>query len=239
MAIQPATHNWSRRAILAGVLLNITLVVVGLALFPSALSASSEGLAGAAAAVGILLVYALLPGQLERRGPEAVRYGTPFGLTAGLVFAGEIILEYVALPDVATNARMGLIEFGTVFALFFAAAVVAGYRTGQIRGGVLAALWSALVASLVWLAALLLMYYAFHGTARQTAVLSSEGTFDDFARSGMQELDAFVMQDLLGAAFFHLLLAPIIALILGAAGGAAGRLPALWRKHCGADLQRT
>jgi len=71
-------------------------------------------------------------------------------------------------------------------------------------------------------------YYAFMGTARQQQVLAAEQVFEDFKRSGMTDLWAFVMLDYLGGVFFHLLLGLIAAVLLGATGAVIGKLP---RRH--------
>ena len=63
------------------------------------------------------------------------------------------------------------------------------------------------------------LIHCFFGTMRQHRVFLAEGNFDDFARSGMHDFNAFMMEDFLGAGFFHLLLGPLIAWILGLIGG--------------------
>lgn len=59
------------------------------------------------------------------------------------------------------------------------------------------------------------MFYAYEGTNAQTAVLIAEGEPFDFLRSGMSDYRTFLIEDLLGATFFHLLFGPIIAAFLG------------------------
>jgi hypothetical protein len=46
----------------------------------------------------------------------------------------------------------------------------------------------------------------------------------------MRDFHTFVMEDFLGAAFFHLLLGPILATILGACGGLVARA-LQWGRH--------
>ncbi len=70
---------------------------------------------------------------------------------------------------------------------------------------------------------LLSTYYVFRGTPIQEQLFRAEGTYEDFARSGMSDFAAFAMEDLLGAGFFHLLLAPIIGAVLGGMGGLIGK----------------
>lgn len=173
-------------------------------------------------AVFILVVYGLAGYfGFPRLRPEIFLPTALFGLLAGAIFAGEIVLEYAVLPK--DNTSWGVIEFGGVFAVYFISSVVEAYRCRSIRDGLLAAIVNALLSSVIWLIVMLLMYYIFRGTARQEQVLMAEGTFDDFARSGMTDFNAFVMEDLLGASFFHLVLAPLVAVILGTIGGLLGK----------------
>jgi hypothetical protein len=150
-----------------------------------------------------------------------LRWAVTFGLLAGAVFAGEIILEYILLP--ADNSRFGLVEFGSVFALYFASGVVVALRSRGIKNAVLTSVASAFIASLVWVIVVLAVFYAFRGSPRQELVLRAEGDFEDFARSGMKDFNAFIMEDFMGATFFHLLLGPLVAAALGVLGGLLGK----------------
>jgi hypothetical protein len=66
-------------------------------------------------------------------------------------------------------------------------------------------------------------FYLFSGTARQAAVFRAEGNYADFQASGMRNLNAFVLEDFLGATFFHLVLGPLLAGALGWVGSLAGK----------------
>jgi hypothetical protein len=127
----------------------------------------------------------------------------------------------VLLPQ--DNSLMGTVEFATVYALYFLAAAIAGYRGRSARTGSLAAVCAALAGSLIWLAALLAVFYAFHGMPQQAQVFRAEGNFQDFAASGATDFDVFIIGDLFGAAFFHLLLGPVVAGTLGLAAGSVGK----------------
>jgi len=61
------------------------------------------------------------------------------------------------------------------------------------------------------------VFYAYEGTSAQTAVLIAEGDPEDFLRSGMSDYRTFLIEDLFGATFYHLLLGPIIAAFVGLA----------------------
>ena len=51
-----------------------------------------------------------------------------------------------------------------------------------------------------------------------SSVLIAEGDREDFLRSGMSDYQTFLIEDLFGATFFHLLLGPIIAALLAQDG---------------------
>ena len=62
-------------------------------------------------------------------------------------------------------------------------------------------------------------FYWFYGSPRQELVFRAEGNYEDFVRSGMTDFSTFVMEDVFGAGFYHLLLGPMIAATLGAFAG--------------------
>jgi hypothetical protein len=89
-----------------------------------------------------------------------------------------------------------------------------------VRDGVMAALWNAIAGYMSWYPLVLIGYHAFSGTAGQDRAVRAEGTYQDFARSGMGDLKAFVLQDLFGAGFDHLILGTVLALLFGSAAAA-------------------
>lgn len=199
-------------------LINALLIVVGAFLRPASVSGIGDVL-GLIAPAGVQFGYWLLWRSEfwanAPHGPQVWRLSWWFGFAAGLVFCSEILLEYVILPDAAMNGRMGSIEFGTVFALFATSAFYASWTTGSIRAGLRVAAAAAMISSQIWLTTLWVATYASWGTARQESVFRAEGDYEDFARSGMHDFSSFTLQDLRGASFFHLILGPLIAIVLG------------------------
>jgi hypothetical protein len=189
--------NHLRNSLLFGVLVALALVIAGRLLIPA------TSFISVAAASVILIAY---------------------GGLAATVFGGEMVLEYALLP--ANNSLFGLVEFGTVFVLYFASALVAALRSRSVKTAVLTAVASAFIASLLWAIFALVIFYAFRGSPRQALVLRAEGDYEDFARSGMSDFNAFIMEDFMGATFFHLLLGPLVAAVLGILGGLLGK--AIW-----------
>ncbi len=218
--------KYLKRGLLVGVATALALVIGGRVLVPAC------PWLGTIAASAILLAYAALaavgPAQLSKRHPVILRTATVFGLLAGAVFAAEIIIEYALLP--ANNSSYGLVEFGTVFFLYFASALVAGFRSRSVVSACWTSVSCAFIASLLWVIAVLAVFYAFRGSPRQELVLRAEGNYEDFARSGMRDFDAFIMEDFMGATFFHLSLGLVVAAVLGAFGGLLGKVAARFQK---------
>jgi hypothetical protein len=166
----------------------------------------------------ILCIYALISFRgaplLERIQPPVARLVFALGLACGFVFVAEILLEYFLL--FRDNTLLGTVEFGLVFLGYFLAGLLAFLRTWRWRAALTVAVATSMLASLLWALAILLTFYLFRGTPAQKLVFMAEGNFDDFVRSGMHNFDTFVMEDFFGAIFFHLLLGPLAASILGA-----------------------
>jgi len=207
-----------RSGILLGIVIAFCLVFYGFNHFPRTNLRSLSG------AISVLLLYCLIGWKgtpfLMRQPPAIGKAVMIAGLLAGVVFVGEVILEYIILP--ADNTRFGLVEFGLVFAIYFAAGAYVTYQRFAFRLSVLAGASSAIIGSLIWFIAILASFYLFFGTDRQSRVFRAEGNYDDFHRSGMTDFPTFIMEDFFGAGFFHLLLGPIIAAILASLGGLAG-----------------
>jgi hypothetical protein len=199
-------------------LLNLVLVIYGAFHFPSGLASGWIANLGLAGVILVLAGYEVV-GRFGLRKVQAPILAAAwlFGGLAGLVFTGEILLEYILLPR--DNTVYGLVEFGLAFALYLAAAVVAALNSGKAAHGALAGALSAMVASLIWYAVTLSVFFIFNGSAQQALVFRAEGNYEDFARSGMSDFNAFILQDFYGAGFFHLLLGPAIAAGLGGLAG--------------------
>jgi hypothetical protein len=90
---------------------------------------------------------------------------------------------------------------------------------------------SAILSSVIWLTFTLLTFYIFRGTARQEFVFRAEENLEDFAKSGMNDFNTFVMEDFFGAGFFHLLLSPLLATIIGTINGLLEKGIGQLRKH--------
>jgi hypothetical protein len=205
--------------VVCGALLGFALIIYGWMLAPGI---SYLSLAGAAITIILygLIGLIFLP-IVTRINPMILCLATIFGGLAGILFALEIILEYVTLPT--NNSLYGVIEFGSVFLLYFLVGAVIAYLNQEIRQALLAAVVSAVLSSLIWCIVLWLVFYVFLGSPQQAQVLLAEGDYADFARSGMQDFDRWLLEDFMGATFFHLFLGPLVAALLGVLGGLVGK----------------
>lgn len=214
-----------RAALIVGTVLCAALVVYGLLLHPAIMSASPTALQSLIAAISILVIYGLLAtfwlARVERTDSHILHWAVRLGLICGAIFAVEMISEYILLPQ--DNTAFGQIEFGSVFFLYFAVSLIVTFQTNKIRYGMTASIWCAVIASVIWLIAVLGILYIFYGTPQQAQVLRAEGTYEDFRRSGMSDFQAFVIEDFWGATFFHLLFGPIFGAGLGLLGGLIGK----------------
>ncbi len=213
-----------RRAMLLGVLAVAALVLFGGLTTPGFFNNDPARWVGVPAVLVVLAAYgaatALGLPATARRAPEALAAAWPLGLAGGAIYAAEILAEYAVRP--ADNTAWGLVEFGVVFGSFLVAGGVCAWRSGRLGAAALAGLWTALISALGWYAVALAVFYAFRDTTAQAAVFRAEGDYDDFRRSGMSDFKVFMMQDFLGAGFFHLLLSPLFGVLLGGLGAVPG-----------------
>jgi hypothetical protein len=198
-----------------------TLLLVGY----SWLRTPTTNVLSVAAATLVLVLYAafgkwIVP-RVARRNPAILDVAVRAGLLAGGLFVGEMLLESLLLP--ADNTVWGWVEFGAVFMVYAGASGWLTYRRHRLRAGVLGAVVTALISSLIWCIALWALFQLLAGTARQEQVFRAEGSYEDLARSGLADFNAFITEDFLGATFYHLLLGPLLASVLGVIGGLVGQ----------------
>jgi hypothetical protein len=217
-----------RRGILAGAALTIALVGYGVCRFPSIRDNLRENAVGLGAGIGVATLYAILgwfgvslPGMRDAR---ALRHGVRFGLAAGAVFAVSMLGEYVVPHSAKENERLAWATFGLFFLLLASAGFFATFQTRRIELAPLAALWASLIASQLWFILMLVFYYTFLETPQEARFLQVDQVIADFERHGARDLRSFIFEDYMGAGFFHSLLAPLLALALGLAGGIVARL---------------
>jgi hypothetical protein len=221
-----------RRAMTIGAVLNMGLVLYGAIRFPSAWRAGPEGVC---AGIGILTVYALIgrfgAAATERLDPAILRLALRIGAAVGGLFAISMLCEYIVPHDHEQNVRLAFATFGLFFLALLVAGAVGTLVTRRLGLGVLTSVWAALIASLCWFILLLVSYFAFLNTPQEARFLEIDQVIADHQRhlqkGGTQDLRAFIYNDYMGGGFFHSLLAPLLAVPLGALGGLGAKV-GLW-----------
>jgi hypothetical protein len=153
--------------------------------------------------------------------PAAVRVGTVAGLIGGALDMANITIESLpALPQPIVSFTTLVAMLG-LFLAFAVAGFLGGRRTGSLRLGAAAAVWSGVVAILIAVTFGFLLV----NTALPTLAHDEVGD-PDYARSGWTDVRAFAIANTFDAGFTHLVEGPVIAAVLGAAGSGLGRLGA-------------
>lgn len=136
------------------------------------------------------------------------------GILSAAVLMWSGVIQYFGRT--ANNGIM----VATVFGLWLVVGIAAAASTGRIRDAVLSSTLSAEIGSLANVGFILASYYILRGSALQDQFFRTEGTYDDFARSGAGDFGTFVIGDLFGGTFFHLLFGGLFGALVGAIGGA-------------------
>jgi hypothetical protein len=196
------------RGIQTGVLLVFALLVFGWIQVPSA-----APLAPAAVLIAYA-VFAHIGSSITAQGnPKTPWITAAFGMLSAAVLVPSLLVEYFG-----RTSNNGVIVV-VVVALWLCSGVLAAKATGRIRDAVISSTSSAQIGSLANVGSILASYYALRGSAQQDLFFRTEGTYEDFVRSGASDFNTFVMGDLFGGAFFHLLLGGLIGALLGLIGG--------------------
>lgn len=148
-----------------------------------------------------------------------VRQAMAFGGVMGLVWIAFSVLNNAVSLDAGGYS---LLNNGLTVALvlLFAAAGLVGARTlGTIRAGTYAGVAAAVVGSVIGIAALWVTTFVFFEQSRHNPYM-----LQDFHRSGETSIDAFIIDDTLGASFFGPLLALTLGAVVGTLGGVAAKL---------------
>jgi hypothetical protein len=197
-----------------GVGLTLLLLLVGAWRFPESVT---HGVLSPAGTFVALLVYAGAAEWARRTTSDATRVALALGAKVGLVIGIFAVINHsfeASSVRAPVPAILGVSMWGLMFLCFGGVAAETADRVGSIGLGIMASLWTALVS-----AAATVLFACSVGLVimpRMQLVLAS-----DFASSGMVDSRAYVVRNLFDNAATHLLLAPVLAAIVGTAGGLA------------------
>jgi hypothetical protein len=211
----------------------LDVVLIGLSLFrfQSSLLVNSEGWIGLGgdflALAGSLA--AVRWGVNNDPNSEDFRIGLYFAGIATIIFACQFLLEYLGSLTSNQDGILANYTFGGLLILFLVGGLVNGYRQRSVRAGLFVGFWSGIFYSLAWVGLLWITFHLFAGTVQEAHFFEIDQTLVDFQSSGMSDLRAFVVQDYLGATFFHPVLGILGGCLLGSLGGFLGKTAANWR----------
>ncbi|HZC79725.1 MAG TPA: hypothetical protein VE258_18365 [Ktedonobacterales bacterium] len=229
------TARLLRRWLLVVIGIDLGLLAVRAATYPTFFSmpgAASYLIAPVVALAIYAAVICALP-LLAARAPgaaTALRVGTLVGLVGGAIDVVNITLEsLLSLPQAVVTVTTGVAMLG-LFLSFGVAGFLGGRRAGSFGLGLGAAVWSAVVAIL------LAVTFGFVLINVALPKLAHDEIGDpDYARSGWTDVRAFAIANTFDAGLTHLVEAPIIAAVLGAAGSGLAGLGARRRQPKEAD----
>jgi hypothetical protein len=204
------------RELLIGIALILGMLFIAVLRFPASLAGVGWGsflaTAGALAAYGAVGVWAARQTASDRQ--TALRTGAWAGLMLGAVAGLNLILELFGNLNATWSAIVGVGQWGLMFLAFGAAGSAAFLALRSVPQALLAAGWAALVSTTLTL-------LCGYGIALATMPHMQQVLQSDFARSGLSDPQAFVIQNTLISGATHVLLAPCIALGFGLAGALA------------------
>ena len=171
-------------------------------------------LALAAYACAIVLI-------VMRRGAEwdvELRNAAVFGGLAGLIEIINIALEN-GIPFAVRGPILQIVGMLILFAIWGMAGAWTARQLGTIRSGLLASALAAGVSMVIGVTA---------GFAIELFVAPPEpgyvATWAEFKRSGWSDPSAFGIANTLNSGFSHLVIAPVVAIVVGSIGAWIGRL---------------
>jgi hypothetical protein len=179
--------------------------------FPVSLSHGGWVSAGAASAA--LFTYAAASEWMRRTASVEVSGALTFGAKIGVLIGTFAVINHTA--EVFFNfpapipAILGVTMWGLMFFAFGAASSATYHKTYSIVPSIIASVWSALVSSVATVLYGCVIGLAFMG--RMEVVLSG-----GLAAGGI-DAEA-VIRNIFDGAFAHLILAPVVAVVAGAAG---------------------
>jgi hypothetical protein len=198
--------------------ITVILVLICYAVLSHPASVSHAGLLNFLASVGALLAYAGAALWVRHRSAGLVQIvlaeGARVGLGLGVIAIFDLVLEHFVASDSTVNVIRGVGMWGLMFLAFGAAGSAAYQKAGSLGLAVMSSVWAGLLSAVCMLIGGFVLAVMF--MPQMVQILAPE-----YARSGMIDPQAFVVQHTLSASTLHLLLVPVVAAIFGLIGGCA------------------
>ena len=148
----------------------------------------------------------------------AFRLGWPWGLVLGGVWLAYNLINNLGSLDAA---GYGLENHGLLVALvgvYLWAGFRGTYRTGRLKTGLLTAAGASLIGSVLAITSLWAVTFFFLDTIRHNPYM-----IEDFRRSGLHSMDAFIVDDNLVPTFIGPWISLALAAVVGSVGAAIGK----------------
>jgi hypothetical protein len=208
------------RAMTLGIVLDLVLVAISLLGVDSPLKMPG-GSAYAIKAIVLLIGYGLVAiwtsTNASRPRQTALHWGGSVGVFVGFLQVLHMVLENFG-HRVGEKPDVTLVFMFSAFLLWGAAGYSVTRRTGDIKAGLFASCWSAMIS---------VMMAATFGLVLMSANIPSPdyiATWNEFKQSGWGDARAFGIANSLDAAFSHLVVGPIVGMIVGVFGAGVARL---------------
>ena len=211
-----------RTAMLLSVLASLVLIASATIGVNSPLGMSG-GIVYVVEAIVPLLAYGLISSwvptlRVMQRG-SALQLGTSVGIIGGFLQIIHLVLENVG-RRIGENSTVTLAFMLSAFLIWGVVGYWVTRETDQVRAGIVASCWSAMVSVLMAVTFGLILMSANFPSPTYVS------TWSEFKRSGWSNAHAFAIANSLEAVFSHLVTGPIVGTIFGILGvGIAKLLP--------------
>jgi len=147
-----------------------------------------------------------------------IKQGILFGVLLGIIHIAYDLINNLAPANTTLNSLLNNSILLAVLIFCSIAGYVAARKTGQMKTGTYAGLFTGLLSIVIGMSALFVITFVFMALIRQNAFM-----LDDFQRSGLKNIDQFILEDALGAALVGTLFSLVAGGIFGTLGGYLGR----------------
>jgi Na+/H+-dicarboxylate symporter len=147
-----------------------------------------------------------------------IKQGIFFGILLGIIHIGYNLVNNLAPANATLNSLLNIGILPVVLMFCGIAGYATARKTGQMKTGTYAGLFTGLLSIVIGMSALFVITFVFMSIIRQNAFL-----LDDFQRSGLKSIDQFIIEDAMGAALIGTLFSLLARGIFGTRGGYLGR----------------